>query len=201
MPHLLRKPQLHAAATPALARHTVPGSAYRAEAEAFVRQVFAQHYQADVRSFAPNLTLLESAGKIIASAGWRGADNTALFLEQYLDGPIEQAISHLAGEPIARQQIVEVGNLAASKAGGSLQVILALAPHLAAQGYEWVTFTATNQLIGIFRKIGLPLLALAPARAECLGSAAADWGSYYDSQPIVVAGRIQWAFERKALWS
>ncbi len=43
----------------------------------------------------------------------------------------------LAGEAVERRQIVEVGNLASDKSGGSVQVILALAGHLAAQGYQW----------------------------------------------------------------
>ena len=38
-------------------------------------------------------------------------------------------------------------------------------------------------------------LALAPADPDRLGADAADWGSYYDSRPIVVAGRIALALE------
>lgn len=181
--------------------HTVADSPRRAEAERFVRQVFARRYGADVASFAPNLTLLEQNEQIIASAGWRGADSGRLFLETYLDLPIEQAMAELANEMVGRDRIVEVGNLASEKSGGSVQVILALAGHLARQGYEWVVFTATSELIRIFAKLGLPLLALAPAAPERLGKDAAAWGSYYETAPVVVAGRIRWAFEREALWA
>jgi hypothetical protein len=51
-------------------------------------------------------------------------------------------------------------------------------------------------LIGIFSRLGLPLLALAKADPTRLGDAAGNWGTYYDTQPIVVAGRLQMALER-----
>jgi hypothetical protein len=59
-----------------------------------------------------------------------------------------------------------------------------------------VVFTATQELIRIFTKLGLPLLALAKADPARLGEEAGSWGTYYDTQPIVVAGRIQLALER-----
>jgi hypothetical protein len=71
-----------------------------------------------------------------------------------------------------------------------------LARHLNQLGYEWVVFTATRELIGIFRKLGLSLLALAPADPSRLPEPADDWGSYYDSAPIVVAGRVRLALEK-----
>lgn len=119
-----------------------------------------------------------------------------LFLERYLDMPIETAMAQLAGQPVKRERIVEVGHLASEKHGSSIQVILALAEHLARQGHEWVVFTATRELLGIFSRLGLPLLALAPADAARLGQAAASWGRYYETRPVVVAGKIRMGLER-----
>lgn len=179
-------------------RHTVLGAPRRGAAESFIRQVFRRHYGAEVRSFAPNLMLLEDGQRIAAAAGWRCAGDEALFLETYLDEPIDQVLSRLAGQPVHRRRIVEVGHLAAGQAGSSGRVILALADHLDRLGYEWVVFTATRQLIGIFQRLGLPPLALAPADPARLGADAADWGSYYASGPIVVAGRIRLALDKAA---
>jgi hypothetical protein len=181
---------------PVIATHTVVGSPRREETEAFIRNVFAQHYGAAVSSFAPNLLLLEQNDRTIAVTGWRAASDESLFLERYLDQPIEQSMAKLAGQPVARERIVEVGNLAAEKPGSSIHVILALAQHLHRLGYEWVVFTATQELIGIFSRLGLPLLALAPADPARLGDEATHWGSYYDTRPIVVAGRIRVGLER-----
>jgi hypothetical protein len=182
--------------TPVITTHTVVGSPRRKETEAFISAVFAKHYGADVSAFAPNLLLLEQHDRIIAATGWRAACDESLFLERYLDLPIEQAMAQLADQPVARERIVEVGNLAAEKAGSSLHIILALARHLDRLGYEWVVFTATQELIGIFSRLGLPLLALAPADPARIGDEAKHWGSYYDTGPIIVAGRIRLGLER-----
>ncbi len=196
---LLARPHRLPPDQPALAvHHTVLGAPRRAAAEDFIHRVFRQHYGAEVRSFAPNLMLLEDAQGIVAAAGWRCAGDEALFLENYLDQPADQALTRLAGQPVDRRRIVEVGHLAADRPGSSVQVIVALAAHLDRLGYEWVVFTATRQLIGIFQRLGLPPLALAAADPARLGAQAADWGSYYASAPVVVAGRIRLALDKAA---
>ena len=176
--------------------HLGKDSPRRCDVESFIRNVFAQHYGANVTYFAANLLLLEKGSRMVAAAGWLGADTDRLFLESYLDAPIEQAIGQLTGRSIQREQIVEVGNLAAIKPGGSLNIIGALASYLDKLGYEWVTFTATRELIGIFSRIGLPLLALRQADPACIRDQASQWGNYYDQNPVVVVGRIRLALDR-----
>lgn len=176
--------------------HSLPGTARRTEAENFIRSVFHRRYGAQVTSFAPNLLLLEQNQQVIAATGWRAAGDNTLFLERYLDLPIERTMAELADQPVDRERIVEVGNLAAEKNGSTVHVILKLAEFLNDLGYEWVVFTATRELISIFSRLGLPLLALAPADPERLGEEAAEWGTYYDMQPVVVAGKIRIGLER-----
>jgi hypothetical protein len=174
----------------------------REEAEAFIRAIYARHHDAHVACFAPDLFLLERTGqdtktrKILAAAGWRCAAKGSLFLETYLDHPVHVHVSGLAGQPVAREHIVEVGHLASSSPGGGARMILALAGHLDNLGYEWVVFTATRELIAIFTRLGLPPLALSIADPARLGPAARAWGRYYDSKPVVVAGRIRLAVDR-----
>ncbi len=176
--------------------HHDEGSPRRVAVESFIRSIFSRHYGANVRSFAPQLLFVENSLGPVAAAGWRSAKDSALFLENYLDQPIELAMAKLADQPIERSRLVEVGHLAAKRNGGSLHVILALAAHLHRHGHEWVVFTATRELVGIFARLGLPLLALAKADPARLGDAARDWGSYYDTEPVIVAGRIRLALER-----
>lgn len=179
-------------------RHTVVGSPRRAEAETFIAEIFRRHYAAEVSSFAPNLMLLEQGERLVAAAGWRGAGSERLFLENYLDAPVETVVSRLAGRPVERRRIVEVGNLASDRRGSSVAVILTLAAHLDRLGFEWVVFTATAELIAIFQRLDLPPLAIASADPARLGADAKLWGSYYASNPVVVAGRIRLARERRA---
>lgn len=181
-----------------LTAQVIPASSpRRGEVEGFIRGVFADHYGARVAAFTPDLMRLEQNGRTCAAAGWRGAASGALFLENYLEQPAEVLLSRLAGHPVAREQVVEVGHLASRQAGGGVRMILALAAELDRAGYEWVMFTATRELIGIFSRMGLPPLALASADPACLGDAARDWGRYYDTRPIVVAGRIRLALEKR----
>lgn len=190
--------RLHGNETPSVfVSHLDPHAPGRRAVERFIADVFAERYAARVSNLAPNLILLQDRGqRIVAAAGWRPARSGPLFLERYLDASIEHAMSSLHGQRVERDSIVEVGNLAAGKSGGSVHVILALAEHLNRLGYEWVTFTATQELIGIFRRLGIPLLALAKADPCRLGDEACQWGRYYDSEPVVVAGRIRHGLER-----
>lgn len=181
---------------PVRVAHVDVESPRRQEAERFIRSVFHRHHDAFVRSFAPNLLLLEQEARVVAAVGWRGAAQEPLFLEHYLDEPVEILMERLTGQTFSRQQVVEVGHLASEKPGGSVQVIVSLARHLAREGYEWVVFTATRELVRIFTKLGLPLLALAKADPARLGAHAGDWGRYYEAQPVVVAGPIRLALER-----
>lgn len=183
-------------AAPITVTHTPVGTPRRPEAEAYIRGIFAQRYQAEPAVFAPNLVMMEQHQRIIAATGWRGAGAEALYLERYLDVPIEAAMEELASQTVVRERIVEVGHLAADKPGASIHVILTLAEYLHRVGFEWVVFTATQELIRIFTRLGLPLLALAKADPARLGGDAGAWGTYYDTQPVVVAGRIQLGLAR-----
>lgn len=182
--------------SPVIVRHCAVGAAHREETEAFIRTIFARHHAARVVSFAPQLLRIERHERIVAAAGWRPAATQALFLERYLDQPVEKAMARLAERRVPRERLVEVANLAAEKPGATVHVVRALAAHLDRLGYEWVVFTATRELIGILGRLGLRVLALAPADPARLGDAAGAWGHYYEQQPIVVAGRIRLALER-----
>jgi Thermostable hemolysin len=168
----------------------------RPEAEALIRNIFMRRYSADIKAFAPQLMLVEQQERVIAAAGWRGAEAESLFLERYLDAPIETLIERIGGQTVPREHICEVGNLASEKPGSSLHVILHLATYLERKGYTWVVFTATQQLIRIFTGLGIPLLALAQADPTRLGDDLRDWGNYYDTLPVVVTGRVRLALEK-----
>ncbi len=140
----------------------------------------------------------EEDGRIVAAAGWRCAAGGPLYLERYLDQPIEAALAPLTGLVPRREHFVEVGNLATSRPGASLALMLALAHHLDQLGCQWVVFTATSALLGVFSRLRMPLLALAQADPARLGGEATAWGSYYETRPVVVAGKLRLALDNPA---
>ena len=157
----------------------------------FIRRRFSLAHQARVSHFMPQLFGLQSEdGTLHGAAGCRRADSGALFLERYLDVPIEQAIFERSGVQVERHQIVEVGNLAASGLGTARTLIVKLTRQLALQGFRWVTFTGTQEVLNSFRRLGLAPQSLALADPARMGESLADWGRYYDSQPQVVFGEI-----------
>jgi hypothetical protein len=168
----------------------------RAETEAFIQAVFQNRYGAQVPRFAPQLLRLEQDSRIVAAAGWRGAGDEALYLERYLDAPVEAHIRHLAGQEVTRMHIAEVGNLATVRSGAGVRMVFFLAQQLHRNGFDWVVFTATSELIGILTRMGMPPLALQLADPDRLGDEALAWGRYYETRPVVVAGRIRQALSR-----
>jgi hypothetical protein len=166
-------------------------SASRHNLESFIQARFAESYNARVTHFMPCLLALETpAGLVRGAVGLRGAENRELFLERYLDLPIEQAIEQRSGRRLLRREIVEVGNLAASSPGAARLLIVALTDLLVAQGFRWVAFTGTSALLNSFQRLGLAPLGLGPADPLRLGEERNAWGSYYDCQPQVTVGEI-----------
>lgn len=174
-------------------RLVVPGDPQRAEVEDFIRGVYAERFGARVQQFAPQLVALQDETGLLAAAGFRPASQGPLFLERYLDAPVEQ----LLPQP-DRQGVVEVGHLAASRAGEGRRLILMLGPVLAAQGFRWVVSTLTEELRHLFLRLGVAPLALGVADPSRLGGEAEAWGTYYDHQPVVLAGSLDAALQALA---
>jgi hypothetical protein len=163
----------------------------RAALESFIRQRFAEHYQARVRHFMPCLLgLHDRNGEVQGAVGLRSAQRRPLFLERYLDEPIEQAVSQRCGREVTRTEIVEVGNLAAFGNASARLLIVALTDLLVAQGFRWVVFTGTPALLNSFQRLALDPLPLGLADPTRMGEELADWGSYYASRPQLMAGEI-----------
>lgn len=175
-----------------------PGDAGRDAVEAFIRQVYGRRHGARVRAFMPVLVALHDAGEIVAAAGYRAAGESPLFLERYLSAPVECLLAGAHGAVPGRASIVEVGHLASTQAGEGRRLILALGPHLAARRFQWVVSTVTQELRSLFLRIGITPLTLGAAHAAALGDEAADWGTYYEHAPLVVAGHLPQALRHLA---
>jgi hypothetical protein len=74
------------------------------------------------------IALFDAGGQILAAVGFRSADGENLFLEHYLDTPVEHAIAcHSTRALPQREGIVEIGNLASIDRGASRKLFAVLA--------------------------------------------------------------------------
>ncbi|PSS58723.1 thermostable hemolysin [Pseudomonas sp. BBP2017] len=172
-----------------------PGDAQRSIFEAFIAQRFRKAHGAEIRHFMPQLFGMSNAGgELCAVAGVRLAHDETLFLERYLDEPIDPLISATAQCQVNRANIVEVGNLAASDTGSARLSIIAITYLLAMGGLEWVAFTGNVGLVNSFHRLGLKPVTLCEADPARLGDERDSWGSYYQSKPWVHVGNIRAGF-------
>jgi hypothetical protein len=173
-----------------------PADGGRAEVEQHVAARYASMYGARLTHFLPWLLTLKCLGALNGAVGMQPARGGALFLERYLDCPAEQALAARLGHPVARGALVEIGNLVAAKRGASQLLFVLLSATLRAAGYDWIVFTATRALRNNLDKLGFALVELRrvePGRLD--PELLAQWGSYYQSEPTVMAGRLSTALE------
>lgn len=165
--------------------------------ERFISERYALSYGARIEHFADQLVgLTDSEGRWSAAVGYSPARAEPLFIEQYLDRPIERAIAERLGVDVDRSQIVEVGNLAATFPGAARRLVIAMTELLHRRGHSWVVFTSTTSLLNTFARLEVSTIELAPADPKRLHAGADSWGSYYDTRPLVMAGNIPIGFIR-----
>ena len=167
------------------------GTPERAELEAFVQSAFARKHDASVTSFMPTLLSFRDAGGALRGViGLRGAAPKPLYLEQYLEQPVEAAIATATGQAVQRHQVVEVGNLAGVNCRAAMRMVAALPAYLLARDYRWIVFTATSAVRGILHGFDAPLVELARADGSRVASSPDRWGRYYECDPRVLAGYL-----------
>ncbi len=128
-------------------------------------------------------------GSMGAALGYRRAGEQPLFLEAYLDRPVERLVSEALGRNVERNAIVEIGNFAAGNAMAMIELWGAAANDLGSAS-EVAVATLTAPLRRMFARIGIPLHVLAPASLARIGADTGVWGRYYDNDPQVCAGLI-----------
>jgi len=151
----------------------------------FVQALYLARYGARIAPpRGPFLALRDAAGQVRAALALRRGE-APFFLEHYLDAPV-----HTLLPGGVRESVVEVGSLAADVAGGARALVVTLTAFLASCSAQWVVFTARRELRNTFARLGIVLHPLAAARPERLPDGGADWGSYYDGDPQVVAAEV-----------
>lgn len=172
--------------------HVVPVTATcRLEVERFIAAVFHQVYGATITHFMPELVALrDQHGILVAAFGLRHATDEHLFLEQYIDEPIEVLMRRQLGRAVTRQDITCIGNLAVANPRNAGVLIAHIIQHSLEIGIAWGVATAHHSLQNGLIKAGRDITPLATAHPDRLApEEAARWGSYYRHTPQIVAIR------------
>lgn len=174
--------------------------ARRRAAEALISRRYQAQFGISIEVDYPLLlTLAKRSGEVLAAVGLRCASDGPLFLEQYLDRPIELELArHGLGTP-RRERIVELGSLASVSNSASLYLVAAMAAYMEAARYGVATVTGTRRLRRLFSLFDFNITNLATARQVRLADQRADWGSYYHDDPWVLAGAVRQCFEAAIL--
>jgi hypothetical protein len=161
-----------------------PTHPLRPAVENTIRLAYRRDHGARLASFPSWLVANTDETGVIGAAALRFADD-GFFSERYLDRPIEDLIARRAGTDADRSQLVEVGNLAAGRAGEIRVLVHGIVGLLYSQRMRWAFFTATARLRTLLSRAGIPLIELAAADPRRIDDAKA-WGSYYQQDPRVV---------------
>ncbi len=161
------------------------------------RDQYSKHFGCELNHFYPKTFCLYKDGRLVACCGFRSAAEDDLFLEQYLDMPVEASLAIEAGDIVARSAIVEIGGLAVLNKAEAFMLMLRLAPEFQALGFSHATCTVTSPVRRCLKKLGIQSHFLANAESERVADAN-DWGRYYQMNPCVLVGEIQPAIDRMA---
>lgn len=176
---------------------TSKNSPERSQVEAFIESIYDKTYGAAIGSHYPMLlSVRDRQGKILAALGFRPAARAPLFMEQYLDIPVENAISRAFSCPVARERIVEIGNLASAGHGGAVFLFIALMAYLDCQKFSHLALTGTKVLRGYFRKLGLDPRIMGVADPSRLPDGGKSWGTYYATEPKLIGGDVSASYRQ-----
>lgn len=187
-------------------------------AQNFIQQVYEISHQAKLSYFMPILfsgfsqptsTIAATHNSVFipsVAIGLTPVTQQPIFLEQYLNSPIEIEIAKIAGQHVPRERICEIGNLASQCAGNARLMVAFLVfylsspitklvddsacpPNAAATKVDWAVCTGTNVVQHILSSMGIESHVVARATVDALQDPEqqSTWGSYYDNNPLVLA--------------
>jgi len=163
---------------------SLPFRSNRKNLEAFVFRGFKNYYQANIQHFLPNLVSISKGNNVKSVIGFRSASSQPLFIEQYLDHSIE---TYFKNEAIERHQLGEFGNLIGTNRALTLQLFIITFVALSQNGLKKLVFCATPQVKSMFENFSVSTQYLGSANPQKIGAQLQHWGSYYDTQPELLA--------------
>ena len=129
---------------------------------------------------------------VLACIGITSGTDVALFCERYLPAPVHEVLDLHMGRPCRREDIVEVGPLAAESPGAGAEVMAILPLFAWERGMRYGMMTVTRPVAAMLARQGYPLEFIADARRDSLAPEdGAAWGRYYDMAPRTCLIRLE----------
>lgn len=161
----------------------------------FTRRHYRDRLDCSLAEGYPAIAVLTNlVGEIVAVAGFRAAADGPLFLEQYLDGPIETVVAAASGDS-TRDRIVELGAFTALDRAHALELMRRLPLFLQQRGFEHLVCTANRAIRLCLRLQGIHAQVIGSASHARIADGDTSWGRYYAHDPKVLLGSIQAAVE------
>ncbi|PCK32900.1 thermostable hemolysin [Pseudoalteromonas piscicida] len=174
--------------TPSRLRWANKTSAAREELEHAIHRGFAHAFGADIHEYYPLLSHLNYR-QTDCFLGLRFATKEPLFVEQYLNHPIEQCLSMVA----KRSHIAELGNLFSTGRMATLGHFIVLTQALLESDVRYLVFTATKQVRALMKLCQVEVNKISLAHDTI--ASAKDYGSYYECAPMVCSVDLQQALQ------
>ncbi|MBE0370567.1 thermostable hemolysin [Pseudoalteromonas aurantia] len=153
------------------------GQRGRTELEEAVRIGFSHAFQAMVYEFYPLLSQLKlPQGQ--CTLGLRFASNSELFIEQYLDAPIENYLPQAE----SRRTIAELGNLHSTYRRATVSHFIVVTMALLSSQVRFLAFTGTEQVRQLMSSLEIPICELSKAEPRRV-TTAHHYGRYYQANP------------------
>ena len=165
----------------------------RERVEAFIKDKYYNVHQAELEEFLPLILGVLKENLPVCAVGLRPGQHRPMFLEQYLDAPIEQLVAGVCHRPVERCSLIEIGNLAIAGSGYGPVLMTLIAAALQRAGFEWMVFTVTTHVERLIRRLGFNPVYLAHASKDKLKKDASSWGRYYENNPKVMVGDLKTA--------
>ncbi|TCB79595.1 thermostable hemolysin [Acinetobacter sp. ANC 4173] len=159
----------------------------RKQVETYISTKYQEKHKATLSHFSSTLFVGEFKHETQVAIGIEPLKTHQAFLEQYLVQPIEQTLKKIVQRDVAREKIIEIGNLASQNMEYAKMMVAFLVFYLTLAEVEWAVCTGTIAVRYVLQQMGLHFHVLEKANPEVLGEAQKQWGNYYQQKPLVLA--------------
>lgn len=156
----------------------------REEIAAFIHDGYKKAFNADILVTMPALLYIEDRN-LKAALGMRGGKEK-FFVQQYLNVPIDESVQSYLPE-ISIKEIVEIGSLYSNSNRFTIPLFMVTAVTSYLLGKKAFVLCGTEHVLDLLTKSGVKFYKLADAKESHLQPSLDDWGTYYQTNPQVVA--------------